>query len=458
MAERRRVLARLATVRARTTLAATALVGLAVLVGAVALVIELRRSMVEHVDDVAEVRADDVAALGRAGALPATLPVAGDDGALVQVVRDGRVIAASPGLPDDRPVVDFEPAGAEPEIRTVSDLDVGDAESFRVLARTTTTADGEVTIYVVASLEPADEATAQLRQALVFGLPLLLGLVGLAAWYVVGRALRPIDDIRAQVDEISERSLGTRVPVPSTDDEVGRLAVTMNQMLERIESGVERQRRFVADASHELQTPLAALRADLEVALAHPSDAEWQTTGRDVLAASARMERLVRDLLYLARADSGAPAVSMRPVGLDDIVAEEVTRLRQHARITVDTSRVSAATVLGRPDDLGRAVRNLLDNAARYAASSVHVLLDANGDGVVLEVADDGPGVPDDQREHIFERFGRLDDARDRTSGGTGLGLAITREIVEAHGGRITVEQANGQLRGARFVVRLPSV
>ena len=446
---------RVATVRARTTLAATLLVGIAVLAGAISLVVVLRRSLVEHVDDVAEVRADDVAALAAQDELPQTLAVAGDDGGLVQVVdADGRVIAASAGLSRETPVATFRPDGPEPVIRTIEHLEIGDADTFRILARPVRTASGDVTIYVVASLEPADEAIAQLRRVLALGVPVLLVLVGVTAWFVVGRALRPVDAIREEVADISERSLDRRVPVPATDDEVSRLAATMNTMLDRLEAAADRQRRFVADASHELQTPLSSNRTELEVALSHPSSTDWQQAARALLVTNARMERLVRDLLYLARGDDPAPLPAPRPVDLDDVVLAEATRLRLEARVAVDTQRVSAGAVIGRRDDLERVVRNLLDNAARHASSTVAVEVASADGSVTLLVDDDGPGVAPADRERIFERFTRLDTARDRSRGGTGLGLAIVREIVQAHDGTVAVEAAPSG--GARFVVRLP--
>jgi signal transduction histidine kinase len=222
----------------------------------------------------------------------------------------------------------------------------------------------------------------------------------------------------------------------------------MNTMLERLQRAVERQRRFVADASHELRTPLAATRTDLEVVLAHPDRTDFKETATDLLAANGRMESLVRDLLFLARVDGGAANRPAAPVDLDDVVLTEAA-----GREGVDTGRVSAASVHGRRDDLARAVRNLLDNAERYASSLVTVSLTGEDGRVRLVVTDDGPGIPAADRERIFERFTRLDDARGRDSGGTGLGLAIVKEIVAEHGGTIVVEDA---APGARFVISLP--
>jgi len=445
---------RLNTVRARTTAAATLIVGLALAIAAVSLVLLLRRSLVQHVDDVAEARATDVAALVEQGSLPSTLAATGDDSGLTQIVDEtGRVLAATAGLRADRPIVAFRPSGSEPEVHTVEGLPVAPSGTFRVLGLRTDAGGRPMTIYVATSLEPVEDAIGTLRGALAVGTPVLLALVALTGWILVGRALHPVDAIRAEADVISDRSLDRRVPVPSADDEISRLASTMNRMLNRLETAALRQRRFVADASHELQTPLASARTDLEVALAHPDHTDWQDTARDLLDENHRMERLVRDLLFLARAEDGSvrPAV---PVDLDDVVLSEAARLRGDGRRRVDTSRVSAAEVNGRRDELARAVGNLLDNADRYASSLVEIELEGSDHGVILVVEDDGPGIPADDRERIFERFSRLDDARSRGSGGTGLGLAIVKEIIVAHGGTISVTDAP---RGARFVIHLPA-
>ncbi|MGH9186576.1 MAG: ATP-binding protein [Acidimicrobiales bacterium] len=455
MAEARPCWRRLTTVRARTTAAATAVVGLALAIAAISLVVLLRTSLVQHIDDVADVQAADVAALAAEGALPPTLATAGEDGATVQVVDEtGRVIAASAGLDRREPMADFQPAGEEGEARTLDDLPIGDGSTFHVVALRATTPDGPVTIYVAVSLEPVEEAIGIVRNALAVGAPVLLVLVAVTAWIVVGRALRPVDAMRAEVADISERSLDRRVAVPATDDEISRLAGTMNTMLDRLQASADRQRHFVADASHELQTPLASARTDLEVALAHPDRTEWQGMASDLLAANRRMERLVRDLLFLARSDDSAAQAPTQLVDLDDIVVSEAARLRGDGRVPVDTSKVSAAAVRGRRDDMARVVRNLLDNADRYASTAVTLELTSDDHIVTFVVADDGPGVPPADRQRIFERFTRLDDARTRDTGGTGLGLAIAGEIIDTHGGTIAVEDV---LRGARFVVRLPS-
>ncbi|MEA2718128.1 MAG: hypothetical protein QOI99_2445, partial [Actinomycetota bacterium] len=317
MAAERRRLPRLrpTSVRARTTLAAATVMAVAVAIGSVALVTLLHRSLVHNVDKVGELRADDLAALAARGDLPD--PLAIEEEAVAQVVdSQGRVIAASANVRGRPPVGTLEPGPTEPVMRTISGVPgVRSDAGFRLLAVRTDTADGPVTVYVGTSLEPAEETIGVLRTSLLLGAPLLVGLVALLTWVTVERALRPVEAIRAQVAEISSRDLSRRVPVPGTGDEIGRLAGTMNGMLGRLETAAERQRRFVADASHELQSPLAAARTDLEVALAHPGAAEWTDVAHDLLEENRRMERLVADLLFVARADEGGlPAAPDVPI------------------------------------------------------------------------------------------------------------------------------------------------
>ncbi len=197
-------------------------------------------------------------------------------------------------------------------------------------------------------------------------------------WVVVGRALHPVEGIRSEVAAISHRELDRRVPVPPTDDEVSRLAETMNSMLARLETAAEQQRDFVANASHDLQSPLASFRTQLEVALAHPEATDWPTTAAALHDEGDRMERLVRDLLFLAREDAGDTQRRQQLVDLDDVVLEESARVRASGTTVVDTSRVTAAPVRGNRDDLARLVRNLLENARDHAEGLIDVTL-SNG-------------------------------------------------------------------------------
>jgi signal transduction histidine kinase len=269
---------------------------------------------------------------------------------------------------------------------------------------------------------------------------------------VVGRVLHGVEAIRARVAQIGAGDLHQRVPDPGTGDEVGRLAATMNRMLDRLQRSSDRQRRFVSDASHELRSPLASLRTQLEVALAHPEGADWPGVASGVLEEGVRMERLVDDLLALARADEGVVLAHTEEFDFGDLLAEEAERVEG---LTVDTSGVGPVSVRGDPLALRRVVRNLLDNARRHAASRIVLRVSLEGDEVVAVVEDDGAGIPEAEREQVFERFARLEEGRDRDAGGTGLGLAVVREVVQAHGGTVVAEE--GDAGGARLVVHLPT-
>jgi len=298
------------------------------------------------------------------------------------------------------------------------------------------------------------DTTTVLTQLLIIGVPVMVAVVGLTTWFAVGRALAPVEAIRREVDEISAAQLHRRVPQPKADDEIGRLAATMNLMLERLEAARNSQRRFVSDASHELRSPITTIRQYAEVALAHPDRMTAQELADVVLAEQTRMQGLVEDLLLLARADERVPP-SRAPVDLDDLAFEEGHRLRATTSKRVDTSGVGAARVQGDADALHRVVRNLGENAARHASSRVDIALTDLGDDVVLTVDDDGPGIPDAERERVLQRFVRLDEARSRDDGGSGLGLAIVDEVARAHGGSVSISQS--PLGGARIEVRLPT-
>ena len=451
MAGRRHVL--FGSVRAKMTVLATLVAVIAVGISAVALLVVLRHSLERAGDDAAKTRVQDLAALATSGTLPALLTVPNDEDIAQVVDASGAVLAGSTGH-TGRGIATFAPEGTAPVVRMVRDVpDDNELIDFRVWAKRAQTSDGPVTVYIGTSLDSVNETIATVRRVLLLILPPLLALLAVASWVLVGRALRPVEAIRAEVADISGRALDRRVPVPPNRDEIGRLASTMNEMLDRLQAASERQRKFVADASHELQSPIAALRTQLEVAIAQPATTDWAATSSDLLAESRHMERLVRDLLFLARSDGEESVRRIEPVDLDDIVLEEATRLRSSARVGVDASGVSAAPLSGNRDELTRLVRNLLENAEHHAESRVRIRLSAEGHEIILVVEDDGPGVPPAERERIFQRFTRLDEARSRHNGGTGLGLAIVKEITERHGGTVCVESA---APGARFAVRLP--
>ena len=316
--------------------------------------------------------------------------------------------------------------------------------------------DGQYTVVAASPLEDVRRSVQTLASSLWVGIPLLVVLVGIVTWWLVGRALRPVERMRQEVEEISHTTLYRRIDEPATDDEVARLAHTMNDMLDRLDAAQQRQRQFVSDASHELRSPLATIRTTVEVASLHPQRADWPGVATTVLSESERLDELVADLLALAKLDEtgngGAPR-RLQAVDLDDLVLTDVARLRTLGHI-VRADGVSAARVDGDPGQLARLVRNLLDNAARHAASIVIVTLSEDGGQAVLRVDDDGPGIPAEDRERIFERFTRVDEGRARRQGGAGLGLSLVKVISVAHGGTVTASDAPAG--GARFEVRLP--
>ncbi|MFN8036769.1 MAG: ATP-binding protein [Acidimicrobiia bacterium] len=446
---------RFASIRVRTTAAAALVVGIALVAGAALLVAAQRRTLTSGVDAAARARANDLATALADGTLPEDLSVSDAEQALVQVLDEHRtVVAASTNVTGEAPISDVRAPASGFVARNLGGSPVAN-DRFRLVARSVRAGGPRYTIYVASSLEPVDDGTASLVRRLAAGLPFLVGLVGLTTWLVAGRTLRPVERIRAEVETIQGGDLDRRVPEPRARDEIGRLATTMNAMLDRIEASTERQRRFVADASHELRSPLAGMRSDLEVNLAHPEQAALGATDRELLATTVRMQHLVDDLLTLAQVDAASLPIRHDAVDLDDVVLGEVHAIRAATSVTVACSGVSAGQVVGDRDQLARVVRNLLDNAVRHARTRVDVTLSERGAVVSLVVRDDGPGIPVDERDGIFERFARLDEARDRQRGGAGLGLAIAHDIVAAHGGTISVDDADP---GARFVVALPAI
>jgi signal transduction histidine kinase len=438
-----------ATLRARVT-AVAALAVFAVLSAAgVGLVVAQRTALIDTVDEHLDQQADvverelEAGRPVRAGDLPS-------EDVLVEIVApDGGRIAASEGLDDPLP------RGQAPDVITTVDLP--DGEAARLLERDV---DG-TTVLLAGSLDDLSDSTAALAGSLLVAAPLISAVLAVVVWWAVGLALRPVEDIRARVDSISASRLDRRVPEPDAPREIARLARTMNAMLGRLQTSSDQQRRFVADASHELRSPLARMRAELEVDAAHPESADPAATSASVLAETVGVQRLVEDLLLLARGDAGALAVSPeRQVDLDDVVETVVGSRRPAAGgRRVDTAGVRPVQASGDRAQLERLVGNLLDNAVRHARDTVTIALtEETGDGsdatAVLVVADDGPGIAPEDRERVFERFTRLDDARSAADGGAGLGLAIARDIAERHGGRLRLD--GDRSGGARFVLTLP--
>lgn len=443
--------ARVGSVRLRTTVGAVLVVAAALIGGSVALVLLLGRTLAHDVQAAAELRADEISLVLQAAEDPGALVAADVEEQLIQVLDDsGAVVMSSANVQGRPPVAALAPG----ESATLDNL-VDDA-SFLAVAVGADAAAGDYVVIVARSLEDADEAVQTVTGLLAAGLPLLLLVVAGTTWRVVGRALAPVDAIRHEVEEISGTELYRRVPQPPGHDEIGRLAQTMNAMLGRLENAAARQRRFVSDASHELRSPVASIRQHSEVALAHPDRTSVAALAETVLTENLRLQRLVEDLLLLAQTDEAGQPPGHVPVDLDDLVFEQARRLRAGGRLVVDVTAVGAGRVNGVPAQLRRLTANLVENAARHARSQVTLGLrtEAAGRQVVLIVEDDGAGIPVDQREQVFQRFVRLDEARARDSGGFGLGLAIVADVARGHGGTVRVGTAPGG--GARFEVRLP--
>ena len=444
-----RIWAQASSIRGRTTAMAVILVGVALLGGAVALVTVMRDALTESVRVDARVQASEVAAYLDAGTTLSQLVLPTTDDLLIQVLdADGRVIAASAEAPRTALASNLAPG------RSATVVPSGDDEQFLVVASAANGPDGARMVLAARGLELVEESTAVVTRLLAAGVPIVLLVVGFVAWLLVGRSLAPVEAIRGEVEEISGSELHRRVPAPGGRDELSRLAATMNEMLDRLERAHQRQRQLVADTSHELRSPIASIRQHAEVALAHPERTTAPELAETVLAESLRLARMVDDLLLLARADEQTLALDRRPLDLDDLALEAARGVRQDQRVEVDAAGVSAGRVHGDADGLRRVVANLADNAVRHARTRVAFSVVEDGDQVHLRVEDDGPGIAQGDRDRVFERFVRLDEARARDAGGSGLGLAIVAELVAAHGG--TVHIGESALGGTLVEVRLP--
>ncbi|MFJ8472399.1 sensor histidine kinase [Kitasatospora sp. NPDC094011] len=440
------------TVRARATAAAGTVLAAALALAGAGLLAAVHADLVASAASATRQQAESVAQLAVQGRLPAVLHTAHGADFLQVVDARGAVLAASPNLAG-RPALATERHTGS---RTTDAVDpLYDHHPQRLTAVTADTATGPVTVYAGASLRAADEAMDITQAGLAVTCPLLLLTGVVVTWKVTGQALRPVEAIRAEVDAITGQDLHRRVPEPGTADEIARLAATMNAMLDRLEASGRRQRQFIADASHELRSPLAVLRTQLEVADTHPDPAVRAELVHGALADTDRLQNLATDLLLLARLDAGGAEDRPRQrIDLTDLVAGTVlARPSGPHRRTTDLA--PGVAVDGIPLWLGRLLTNLLDNAERHAATAVHVRLatDPARGLALLDVEDDGPGIPPADHERVFERFTRLDDARSRDHGGTGLGLPIARDIARHHHGTLTVTPTPA---GARLTAAIP--
>ncbi len=439
------------SLRARLTLVTSAGLALALALAAVLLASALRLALIRGLDDSARQGAVTVATLIDQNRLPSPVPV-GSGTTTIQVLdAQGRITDVSPGADRLVPMLPLARARAAARTGEASMLNgpaLGMPELLRVVA---VPASGQHIVLAAVSFGQVRDSLATLAKVLFIGTPLLFGLLALAIWLVTGYTLRPIAALRRGAAEVTATGVPRDLPVPPARDEVRSLAVTLNDMLSRLAAAQQRQRDLVSDTAHELRSPIASIRAQLEVALDHPDGVDWRETARDVRADTLRLARLTEDLLLLARLDG--QHLRHKPTDLSAVCGSVAARY-DAARVPVRADAGPPCVVAGDPDALSRLLVNLLDNAVRHASSQVCVSVRAEAGWAVLTVTDDGPGIAPEDAERAFGRFARLDDARSRTGEeGAGLGLAIVRSTAQAHGGSASLGDARP---GLRAVVRLP--
>ncbi len=445
----------LKTVRVRTTVMAVVVVGACLIVSSVATIYAQRQALTHNIQESGVLRAKEVASAVADNRLQESLNAQVGEGFIVQVVDPSHnVVGSTPNIAGRGAISNLNPGNGRTSAQTPERSPFGEDIDYQITATRVDTNGTYYIVYVASSLEEVTEGTVVLSGVFGVTTPLLMAIVGVLTWVLIGRSLRPVDQIRRQVAEIGSNDLSQRVPEPGTGDEIALLAHTMNEMLERLQVSADRQQRFVSDASHELRSPLTSIRTRLEVDLAYPEKSDMTATHREVLIDAIEMQSLVSDLLLLARSDGSSRASANEIVDLNELVEEEVFRVCRQTTHEVTITKSPDVQVRGHKADLRRAIRNLLNNAARHAESVISVSVERQGDNAIVVVGDDGAGIPAGEESRIFDRFTRLDEARSRDAGGTGLGLAITKELVESHGGNVSVSTG----RGARFTIALPTM
>lgn len=441
------------SLRTRMLIISSLAVALVLAVGGVLLLALLRAELIDSADDAGEDTALSISKLAERGTLPPELASTEEVAAAVQVVKGGEVVSATTNVIGSRPLHMAELEPGDTVITQRETLPFDDDGPFRVVALGTETPTGDATVYVAVDIEDVSEVVSVAGKVGSAGLVALVIVLGAVLWVVIGRTLAPVAAIRERADAITGSELHQRVPEPVGRDEISDLARTINEMLGRLESSAKRQEAFVADAAHELRSPIASLQARLEAELLSPRTTTDDRITQDLLRETIRMARLVDHLLLLARSDAGTIGADKVPVDLEEVVLESVTSAGESA-IPITTEQVEPVQVLGQPALLEHVVSNLLDNAGRFADSSIQVSLNANDEHAILTVDDDGPGIPEHMREDVLNRFVRVDESRERGTGGAGLGLAIVSEIVHVHSGEIVI--SDSPAGGARVRVMLP--
>ncbi|MFC8934897.1 sensor histidine kinase [Rhodococcus sp. NPDC057135] len=443
------------SVRARSTVASTLVIAFCLVIAGLALVFVLANSLHLSALNSSEARATQLVqqlnGKNPADLDPSLLSTDSQIGIVQIVDADHRIVAQSPGT--ESGLLSEQLLGPD-ESDTFGRVKESDNEDYWLVGRGARTPTGPVTVFVGADREPVETVVITVAVLLAIVGPLVLALAAFATYRLVGSALAPVERIRARVASISSRQ-GERVPVPAGNDEIARLATTMNDMLARLDEGALAQQRFVSDASHELRSPLSTITTALELAHRRPDLLDDALIEDALLPEVRRMRQLIEDLLILARSDeSELEKISTSvDVDLDDILFAEKKRIDGFSEVKV-TAAVAPVRVSGDPRALRRMVRNLVDNAVRHAETLVHLECTEVGHDAHIVIEDDGTGIPAAERERIFGRFVRLDQPRSRQGGGSGLGLAIASEIVAAHLGTITVSERVGG--GSRFEVTIP--
>jgi len=455
------------SLRARITVLATALFTLTLIFAGIALLFTVGKSLLNTLDSSARRTGNEVANLVQTNRLPKIL-VTGSGGGVsyVQVVdQNNAVLAASPNADAGVSMLhrDELAKARNGKALNVSGSRAATDQPLRIIVVPADTNSGQRSVIVATDLGRVVESSRLLERYLLFGVP--LGVLAMAAltWWVVGLTLRPVDALQRGAAQLSATGLSrSRLPVPTAEDEIHSLATTLNDMLDRLDVATTKQRRFVGDAAHELRSPIASLRLQLEIAGRLGESAELKELADDALVDVGRLSNLIDDLLALARSDERGALTHRAPVRLADLV-ESVTAGYADARVAVTAEGSAKAVVIADRDGLHRVLVNLIDNAIRYARTKVVVAVHTEptvaGSGqaslgwAIVQVCDDGPGVPANKRERVFDRFYRMDTARSRAEGGTGLGLSIVREIVTAHAGTVTLHDNEP---GLRVRIRLP--
>ncbi len=434
------------TIRIRVTIIAMIVTGLIAMLVCGALLAVVRLQVNGQLRDELAFTARQVGALAHTGRL--TTPIVSGNPGLIQVQDDQRrVVAASRSLVGLSALRAPRPGADQILHRRICPGDHG--RCFTMVSLRVTGPAEPLTVYVLAP-EPGIFPRPVLAVLLALGIPVSIGVVGTWRWWNVGRRLRPVELIRAELDEINAADLTRRVSLPARHDEYHWLVTAVNATIDRLEAAVEQQRRLVSDVSHDLRSPITGLRAELEAALLDPEGADLRAALAKTLKNTERLQNIVTELLVLARRDAGLPG---RPehVDLGDLAEREVARRPRRITAKVDAEPGVVARVSNL--DIGRVLTNLLDNAARHADSEVVVTVRREAREAVIEVYNDGDEIAPEDRGRIFDRFTRLTASRERDSGGTGLGLAISREIAFTYGGTLAVADDES---GARFVLRLP--